>query len=37
MIDLVATEVAGLPIAVERVPGREGFGDKLILRNRAAQ
>ena len=32
MMDLVATEVADAPIAVERVPGREGLGDTLILR-----
>lgn len=32
MMDLVAAEVAGLPIAVERIPGREGLGDALILR-----
>ncbi len=32
MMDLVAEEVAGLPIAVERLPGREGLGDTLILR-----
>ncbi len=32
MMDLVAAEVAGLPIAVERVPGRDGLGDSLILR-----
>jgi glutamate carboxypeptidase len=32
MMDLVAAEVADAPIAVERVPGREGLGDTLILR-----
>ena len=32
MMDLVAREVEGLPIAVERVPGRDGLGDALILR-----
>ena len=32
MMDLVAAEVAGLPIAVERIPGRDGLGDSLILR-----
>lgn len=32
MMDLVAREVEGLPIAVERVPGRDGLGDTLILR-----
>ncbi|PSC05471.1 carboxypeptidase [Alsobacter soli] len=32
MIDAVAADVAGLPIAVERVPGKDGLGDSLILR-----
>lgn len=32
MMDLVAAEVEGLPIAVERLPGRDGLGDMLILR-----
>lgn len=32
MMDLVAAEVEGLPIAVERRPGRDGLGDMLILR-----
>jgi glutamate carboxypeptidase len=32
MMDLVAREVEGLPIAVERLPGRDGLGDALILR-----
>lgn len=32
MMDLVAKEVEGLPIAVERIPGRDGLGDNLILR-----
>ncbi len=32
MMDLVAAEVEGLPIAVERIPGRDGLGDALILR-----
>lgn len=32
MMDLVAAEVEGLPIAVERVPGRDGLGDSLVLR-----
>ncbi|KPH77547.1 carboxypeptidase [Bosea vaviloviae] len=32
MMDLVASEVDGLPIAVERIPGRNGLGDSLILR-----
>ena len=32
MMDLVAKEVEGLPIAVERLPGRDGLGDSVILR-----
>jgi glutamate carboxypeptidase len=32
MMDLVTREVEGLPIAVERLPGRDGLGDSLILR-----
>jgi len=32
MMDLVAKEVEGLPIAIERVPGRDGLGDNLVLR-----
>lgn len=32
MMDLVAAEVEGLPIAVERIPGRDGLADALILR-----
>jgi glutamate carboxypeptidase len=33
MIDLVQSDVAGLPVQVERVPGRNGFADNLIVRN----
>src|SRR3954452_17538112 len=36
MIDLVQSEVAGLPVAVQRLPGRDGFADNLIVRNEAA-
>src|ERR1041384_5338107 len=36
MIDVVQADVAGLPVAVERVPGREGFADNLIVRTQAA-
>src|SRR4051812_17648047 len=32
MMDLVAAEVADAPIAVERIPGRAGLGDALVLR-----
>jgi len=35
MIDVVQADVAGLPVAVERVPGRDGFADNLIVRNQA--
>jgi glutamate carboxypeptidase len=33
MIDLVATEVADLPVVSERVPGARGFGDMLLVRS----
>ena len=33
MIDVVQDEVAGLPVATERVPGREGLADSLIVRS----
>src|SRR5262245_53749595 len=36
MVDLVQADVAALPVAVERVPGRDGFADNLIVRNQAA-
>jgi len=32
MIDLVTAEVEELPIAVERLPGRQGLGDTLVMR-----
>lgn len=32
MMDLLAPEVAGLPIELERLPGRDGLGDIVILR-----
>jgi glutamate carboxypeptidase len=32
MMDLVAASVAGAPIAVERVAGKQGLGDSLVLR-----
>jgi glutamate carboxypeptidase len=35
MIDLVQSEVDGLPVRIERVPGRNGFADNLIVRNSA--
>src|SRR2546423_5899519 len=36
MIDQVQSDVAALPVAVERVPGKDGFADNLIVRNQAA-
>jgi len=36
MVDVVQRDVAKLPVAVERVPGRNGFADNLIVRNQAA-
>ena len=36
MVDLVQADVAGLDVTVERVPGKKGFADNLIVRNRAA-
>ena len=35
MIDMVQSDVADLPVTVERVPGRDGFADNLIVRNQA--
>ena len=35
MIDLVQADVADLPVVIERVPGRNGFADNLIVRNQA--
>src|SRR5262249_57761913 len=35
MVDLVQSEVGGLPVKVERVPGKNGFADNLIVRNTA--
>lgn len=32
MMDLVQKEVVGLPIAAERIPGRDGLGDMVLLR-----
>src|SRR5438128_12172638 len=37
MIDLVQADVAGLPVAVERVAGKDGYADNLIVRNQAAR
>lgn len=32
MVDLVAARAQGAPVAVERLPGRQGLGDALVLR-----
>lgn len=36
MIDVVQADVIGLPVATERVPGRQGLADSLIVRSDAA-
>src|SRR4051794_28631545 len=36
MVDLVQSDVAGLPVAVERVAGKDRYADNLIVRNQAA-
>ena len=36
MIDLVRSDVAGLPVVTERVPGQQGLADSLIVRSDAA-
>src|SRR2546423_1964621 len=36
MIDLVQSDVGGLPVVLERVPGKDGFADNFIVRNQAA-
>src|SRR2546423_5744999 len=36
MIDLVQSDVGGLPVVLERVPGKDGFADNLVVRNDAA-
>jgi glutamate carboxypeptidase len=32
LVDLILEDLDGLPVAFERVPGRDGFGDHLIVR-----
>lgn len=32
MMDLAANDVADAPVAVERIPGRQGLGDALVMR-----
>src|SRR5262245_58396831 len=36
MVDLVQSDVADLPVAVERIPGRDGLADTLVVRNATA-
>src|SRR5947209_2247089 len=36
MIDVGQADVTGLPVAIERVSGKDGYADNLIVRNRAA-
>jgi glutamate carboxypeptidase len=33
MVDLVQSDVAGLPVAIERIPGKDGLADPLVVRN----
>jgi glutamate carboxypeptidase len=36
MVDLVQSDVAGLDVAIERIPGQDGLADNLVIRNTAA-
>ena len=36
MVDLVQSDVAGLDVAIERIPGTNGLADNLVIRNTAA-
>jgi len=36
MVDIVQSDVAGLPVAVERVAGKDGFADNLVVRSQGA-
>ena len=36
MVDQVQSDLVGLPVAVERLPGRDGYADNLIVRSPAA-
>jgi glutamate carboxypeptidase len=33
MVDLVQSDVAGLDLAIERIPGQDGLADNLVIRN----
>jgi glutamate carboxypeptidase len=35
MVDLVQSDVAGLDVAIERIPGTDGLADNLVIRNTA--
>jgi glutamate carboxypeptidase len=36
MVDLVQSDVAGLDVAIERIPGQAGLADNLVIRSTAA-
>src|SRR5436305_7184078 len=36
MVDVVQADVAGLPVVIERVAGKDGYADNLIVRNQSA-
>jgi glutamate carboxypeptidase len=36
MVDLVQSDVAGLDVSIERIPGQNGLADNLVIRNTAA-
>jgi glutamate carboxypeptidase len=36
MIDVIQSDASDLPVAIERIPGRDGLGDMLVLRHRLA-
>jgi glutamate carboxypeptidase len=36
MVDLVQSDVAGLDVAIERIPGQAGLADNLVIRSKAA-
>jgi glutamate carboxypeptidase len=35
MVDLVQSDVANLPVAIDRLPGQDGLADSLVVRNTA--
>src|SRR5438128_8542597 len=36
MVDVVQADVAGLPVVIERMAGKDGYADNLIVRNQSA-